>query len=282
MPVTVENTNGAARVAGAKRPGWGSSSDPNQIQNSTWGTLMGYGPAQRPMNAFFYKRKFIDHRDVQFGGTGSLQGQIDDANLALNVYRCPVDTGYGGFHFTSWADSGYSSFDHYGNSYACNTMWIASAAVCARSSNSPFMRPASRIPDPANTVMYLENVGRFAWRINLGQPCIPEIGETPPCDTCSGCGIGSMNWVAAGMPPIHGWHGEDWTFNVAFCDGAAAPRFIRGHTRPQPMLGSYPSISEGPVIIPPNYCDWHCVIIRRPDWQYDCLPDAPIPTTFPI
>jgi type II secretory pathway pseudopilin PulG len=266
--------------------GPGGTTDPTQLVNSYWGTKNGRGPVQRPMNEFFYKRKFVDHRPAAFGGTDSLQGQIDDASLALNVYRCPADTGYGGFHVCAWSSSGLTSYDHYGTSYICNAFLTGSSAACNAISNGPFMRPASRIPQPALTLLYLENVGRFAPRLNSGQPCYPQqLGEPANCDPCGACGSGieTPNWGGVGFPTIHGWHGADWTFNVAFCDGSAGSRFIQGHTRPPPTLNSYPVfdfLGNGSLVITPIYCNYRCVIIRRPDWNYDTLPAPPVRTKF--
>jgi prepilin-type N-terminal cleavage/methylation domain-containing protein/prepilin-type processing-associated H-X9-DG protein len=269
------------------------NTDPSMVDESIWGTKKGRGPAQRPMNRVLYKTGFPDHRDPQFGGDGDMGGRLADAELKLDAFRCPGDTGYTGFHFLNWKNSGLTSYDHYGNCYVANTGWIHTASTCNISSNSAYLRPASRIPTPQNTVLYIENAGRFSMRINsaLAQ-CLPELGEAPGCDTAYGCppcnpGIYTPPWNSANPSHIiRGWHGRKWVSNVTFCDGSARAVYIKGHRRPQPNLGYYPHFDpqgDGAYQFAPTqtHCFWHCVIIRGRGWQWDCLPSPPVRTKFP-
>ncbi len=222
---------------------------------SQWGTAAGRGPSTRPLNRVIYGDVFADHlNDPGLFGVNWL----DDTELDLDVYRCPGDYGYTGYNYVSWRDGKLTSYDHYGNSYAASTMWIGVAGGgCLLSSNSPFLRPASRVPVPSLTLMYLENSGRFAARRNYG---------IDGCSSLSGAD-------AVSTTPIHGWHGRDFEFNATFVDGHAAAVFIDGHLHPQPHLGRYPESS--------NWSYLHCVIWRGPDWQIDTLPAPPVLTNIP-
>ena len=115
-------------------------------------------------------------------------------------------------------------------------------------SNSPALRPLSRIPNPSNTLYYEENVGRYTF---LFDPVDPS------CDT-----------PAEGV--VHGWHGRDWMFNVAFSDAHASMIKMKGYQNPQ--LSEYPW---------QDYYHWHCVIIRGPGYQRDTLPSPPVVTDIP-
>jgi prepilin-type N-terminal cleavage/methylation domain-containing protein/prepilin-type processing-associated H-X9-DG protein len=281
--------SGRGETAGA-----GGATDPAMIDDSFWGTKNGRGPAQRPMNKVLYKAGFPDHRPAQPanpncpdpGGDGDMSGRVADAELKMDQFRCPGDDGYKNFHFLAWKNSGLSSYDHYGNSYVGNTAWIITNVTCNLSSNAAFMRPASRIPTPQNTILYIENVGRFAPRLNSAQPCYPQqLGEPANCDPCGMCGAGqnTPNWGAAGFPTIKGWHGRAWWFNVGFCDGSARNVYMKGHIRPHPMQSSYPYFDPqgNGLIVPQVHCNWRCVIIRGRGWQWDCLPSPPVRTKFP-
>ncbi len=237
------------------KSGAGSPAAGEDPTSSQWGTLAGAGPATRPLNQVIYGSVFPDHRDNP--GTFGVNW-IDDTQLDLDVYRCPGDYGYTGYHYSSWRDSKLTSYDHYGNSYAANTSWIGvSGGGCRLESNSPFLRPASRVPVPSRTIMYLENSGNFAPRRNYG---------IDGCASLSGSNTGSTT-------PIHGWHGRDFEFNTTFVDGHAATIVIDGHLHPQPHLGRYPNQND--------WSYWHCVIMRGPDWQIDTLPASPVRTNIP-
>lgn len=222
--------------------------------DSIWGTANGLGPATRPMNRIIYGAAFPDYQNQRGRGNANW---IKDARLELDVYRCPADYGYTGSGREGWEDSKLTSFDHYGNSYAASTLWARWVPGPSDIfSLSAFLRPLSRIPIPARTIMYLENNGRLAWRRNYGCP-----GGVDPPET-----------------PIRGWHGRNLAFNVAYSDGHAAPTFIDGHLHPQPDIGRYPN---GPGGIPMGYFNWRCVIIRGPDWHLDTLPAPGVTTGIP-
>ena len=245
--------------------GWGGKSgigepvsgiDPT---SSRWGTSEGMGPATRPLNRVIYGDVFPDHQnDPGISQTNWL----DDTQLDLDVFHCPADAGYTGHHLISWRDGKLTSFDHYGTSYAVSQSWIGVAgAACTLQSNSSFARPASRIPAPARTILYLENCGRYGFRRNYG---------IDGCSCLSGCGD-------IPQAPIRGWHGQDFVFSVAFSDGHVSPTFIDGHLHPQPNIGRYPDISGSPT----SYSFWRCVIIRGDDWQIDTLPAPPVGSGIP-
>jgi hypothetical protein len=227
--------------------------------SSKWGTQFGRGPGSRPLNAILYKGGFLDYRE----NPGIKNANwLNDTKLDLDVYRCPSDYGYSGLHFKAWRDGGLSSFNHYGNSYAASAHWIGVPGDdCTLLGNSAFMRPASEVPSPSRTLSYMENCGRFAWRLDYG------------IDGCGGLtqGPGDPNAI------VRGWHGSPFTFGTAFVDGHVSRTHIRGHLHPQPNIGRYPG-NDDPSSA---YYFWNCVIIRGPDWQGDTLPATPIPTGFP-
>ena len=218
-----------------------------------WGTGKGRGPSHRPLNKFIYKDGFSDFRMDPGPGLANWK---NDEKLDLGLFNCPSDTGYKGIHWQSWRESGLSSYDHYGNSYAANLLWIFSSGggdpdcggqPCCRS-NAPVMRPLSRIPNPSNTLYYEENVGRYAF---WAEPNDSSCGETLP-------------------GTVGGWHGRDWVFNVAFVDAHAATIKMKGAENPR--LSDYPY---------GDYMHWHCVIVRGAGYQRDTLPSPPVWTQIP-
>jgi hypothetical protein len=220
---------------------------------SKWGTQLGRGPGTRPLNAMLYKGGFVDYSNNP-GPENT--NWLNDAKLNMDVYRCPGDYGYTGIHATVWRDSGLTSFDHYGNSYTINTVWIAAAGDgCQLRTNTSFMRPASTIPSPARTLSYVENAGKFAWRANFGDD--------------DGCG--SVSGTPGGT--VRGWHGSPWNFITAFVDGHVRRTYMQGRLTPQPNIGRFPDFD--------SYEQWRCVIIRGIDWQMDTLPASPFLTDIP-
>jgi hypothetical protein len=133
------------------------------------------------------------------------------------------------------------------------------------SSNSPYLRPISRVPTPARTLYYEENIGRWAWS------CKNEL------DDCL--------WIGQGVDPgptkaVRGWHGKDWTYNRAFVDAHAEFQkvFIEGtedsngyanHYRNEQM-SSYPKMSDQPD--PGSFEQYRCIIVRGDGWQKDTMP----------
>ncbi len=227
-------------------------------ETSKWGTQFGRGPASRGLNQIVYKAGFTDYRN----DPGPNQANwLSDTKLDLGIFRAPSDKGYTGHHTTAWRDEGLTSYDHYGNSYAASTSWIGVAgADCVLLSNSSFLKPLSRVPNPANTIYFIENCGRFGYRKNYGEDA---------CQTLSGPLGNDVETI------IKGWHGEPWQFATAFVDGHARVVRLEGHTHPQPQLSSYP---PGPGGSPRTWQNWRCVIIRGPDWQKDTLPAPAVGT----
>ncbi len=226
-------------------------------ETSKWGTQFGRGPASRGLNPIVYKGGFTDYQN----DPGPSQSNwLSDANLDLGIFRAPSDKGYAGHHDTVWRDSGLTSYDHFGNSYSASTLWIGvSGADCKLESNSSFLKPISRVPNPANTIYFIENAGRYAYRKNYG------------ADNCSSLS-GPLGTDVETV--IKGWHGEPWQFATAFVDGHARIVKMEGHIQPQPHLSSYPTF-QGQTL---NWGNWRCVIIRGKDWQKDTLPAPSVET----
>ncbi len=235
--------------------------------DSKYGTKYGFGPATRPMNAILYKGGFKDNLK-------SRTGQMQDTTLELELFKCPGDDGPPrATHCPDWvANSERSSYDHFGNSYAANIFMIASGG--GRNpmfSNSPYLRPITRVPTPARTLYYEENIGRWAWS------CRREL------DDCL--------WIGQGVDPgptkaVRGWHGKDWTFNRAFVDAHAEQQKIYNegtedregyatHYRNE-RLESYPGFED------PNdgFDNLKCIIVRGVGWQKDTLPAELLPTNL--
>ncbi len=226
---------------------------------SKWGTQNGRGPATRGLNPVVFRGGFTDYIDNP--GPNNINW-LNDTKLDVGIFKCPSDKGYTGHHYSAWRDSGLSSYEHYGNSYSASTSWIGvSGGGCTLESNSSFLKPISRVPNPANTIYFIENAGRFGWRMNYGQ---------------DGCGSLSGMLGNDVETAIKGWHGRDWNFTAAFVDAHASVITIRGHYQPQPELSSYPDFQGQPM----NHGNWHCVIIRGPEWQQDTLPAPAVPTNI--
>jgi type II secretory pathway pseudopilin PulG len=232
--------------------------------DSLWGTQFGRGPATRGLNAVIYRDEFEDFTDNP--GPKNINW-INDTTLDLDVYRCPADSGYTGMHYSNWRDSGLSSYDHYGTSYTASTMWVGAAGGgCTLTSNSTFMRSASQVPNAAESILFMENNGRNAWRQNYG---------ADGCGFVSFCGIAGC--LVGLEETVGGWHGEDWVFNTAFVDGHASAVEMRGHDQPQPGMWFPPSLCNE-LSQEDCYLLWRCTIIRGPGWQIDTLPSAPVPS----
>lgn len=241
--------------------------------NSKYGTKAGFGPATRPMNSILFKGGFTDHRYPTFNRNGA----TSDTKLLLENFRCPADDGPPrGGHCQEWIKSdNLSSYDHFGNSYAANVFMIASGDGGLMHSNSPYMRPLTRVPNPARTIYYEENIGRWAWAARLDQ--CELAGVTPGVDP-------------GPTKSIRGWHGKDWTYNRAFVDSHAEYQTVyiqgtqdeNGYARHYvaETLSAYPTYDD---VGDGNYSDgsydfYHCVIIRGPGWAKDTLPAEPIVT----
>ena len=243
------------------RMAWGGKSG-RGVEDSNvffWGTL-NKGPSTRPLNRILFGDVFPNYA-ANPGPNGV--NWLNDQSLDLPVYRCPSDSGHTGDSVNiSWRDSGLTSYDHYGNSYAANVVWIylPGSTTCSGSpccdSNSPFLRRLGDISNPAQTLYYLEGCGRSAF---LADP-----QGTPP-NTCGSDFPGVIN----------GWHGQPWQFSAAFVDGHARAIHIRGHQNPR--LSHYPECPNAGGC----WQFWRCVITRGDDWQLDTLPLEPVATPIP-
>lgn len=232
-----------------------SGSDP---VSSIWGTQQGRGPATRPLNRIVYSGGFADYRNN--AGPNQINW-INDMNGSLDVFRCPSDRGYRGYHFDTWKNSGLSSYDHYGNSYVAAALWLGIAGPgCRLNSNSAFLKPMSRIVTPPRTIYFLENCGRFAYRTTMGTP---EDGDC--MSLCS-------DVIADAGKVVKGWHRKPWKFQASFVDGHAQTITMSGHLAPAPQLTKYPAWSGQKT----DHDFWSCMIVRNKGWQLDTLPAAPV------
>ncbi len=230
--------------------------------NSLYGTRFGRGPATRALNSIIYRNGFPNY--AQNAGPEASNWR-NDTELDMSLFQCPGDFGFTGSHSTRWRDSGLSSYDHYGNSYAANIMWVFSSGFCFLRSNSPFLRPLTSIPNPSRTYLYIENAGLLAWRQNYD--------DNTQCSSGGG-GVPTTTLDSE----IRGWHGRSFVFNLTFSDGHAARRHINGIVLPSPDIGTYPPDINGNTDL---YYFYRCVISRGHDWQKDTLPSRPIQTGIP-
>lgn len=214
--------------------------------NSRYGTQAGFGPATRPLNRILYRDELTDYANDP-GDNGA--NWLADTRRELSTNECPADVGYTGVHYPSFRDSGLSSYDHFGTSYAANIFMIGRSGGSNMYSNSPYLHRMSQLASPVTTIAYQENNGRFAWA------AAPEVPECT--DVVGGIGISGS---------VIGWHGKPWTFNVAFLDGHTDAIYMRGYSNPR--LGRYPDLGseEG------SYQQYQCIIVRGMGWQKDTMP----------
>ena len=257
---------GAYEWGGKSGIGWDDWAGPKNPLNSKYGTKAGFGPATRPMNDILYKGGFKDN-NAPYNRVGATQ----DTQLELDLFLCPGDDGPPrAAHCPDWvANSERSSYDHFGNSYAANVFMISSSGGGPMFSNSPYLRPTTRVPTPARTLYYEENIGRWAWSAKR------ELTE---------CGF-----VGPGVDPgptkaIRGWHGRDWTYNRAFVDAHAELQkiYIEGtedregyafHYRNEELESypDWPSCGDGSGN-PGSFDSYRCIIVRGPGWHKDTMP----------
>ena len=263
--------------SGIGQPGFveGPSSGEYAWVTSKYGTKAGFGPTTRAMNQILFPGGFKDNLYPFFDRFGAEL----DTKLELELYKCPADDGPPrGGHCTDWVNhSERSSYDHFGNSYVANIFFVAAYGVsggCLQS-NSPYMRPVSRVPTPARTLYYEENIGRWAWAARRRDQC--EISS-------------SFGLDPGPTKAIRGWHGKDWTYTRAFVDAHAETQkvYIEGTEDAEGYAQHYrvEHLSEYPPWSP--FCDgsyrpaehytYHCVIVRGSGWQKDTLP-APLVET---
>ncbi len=221
---------------------------------SIWGGRAFMGPSDRPLNRVIYKSGFAGPR-IPGGPTSGRGANYDTETKAdMAAFRCPADKGFAGMHQEAWRAERLSSYDHYGTSYSAVALFVYDTEnPTALSSNSVYARPVSRVPNPANTLMYLENAGRYAYRATNPDYPHPDKCQEPFDES----------YVA------RGWHGQPWHFNAAYADGHAAWIKIRGFS----IVGTGDSTN--------NDC-WgkrcQCIMIRDTGWQMDTLPASVIKT----
>ena len=243
--------------SGVGQTDWVSGA-PGDILNSKYGTKGGFGPATRPLNSVLYRSGFTDHNYPSFNPIGALSDTI----LALDLFKCPADEGPPrAGHCPSWLqNSEQSSYDHFGTSFAANLFMTAMTSGGYMRSNSPYLRPQARVPTPSRTLLYEENIGRWAWA-----------AREDWCDFLLGIDIGPLK-------TIQGWHGKDWTYNRAFVDSHAEYQkiYIEGTENSEGYAHHYRS--EVVFEDPDDQVYNHCIIVRGPGWQKDTLPAATIAT----
>lgn len=245
--------------SGIGRPDFMGGGD--DILNSKYGTRAGFGPATRPMNVLLYKSGFPDWK-VQDNEVGMLA----DTTLEMDLFQCPGDDGPPrGGHCQDWLDhSERSSYDHFGNSYAANLFFTASTGGGPMFSNSPYLRPVTRVPTPARTLYYEENIGRWAWAAK-NDPC--------PIEGITGIDVGPLK-------VIRGWHGQDWKFVRSFVDTHAEYQEIL-EKGTQDRFGFSEHYRMEHLLNLPEDATWEqfrCIIVRGTGWQKDTLPSPRIIT----
>ncbi len=227
---------------------------------SKFGTKIGFGPATRPLNRVLYPHGFRDNLNPEF----DRQGAFADTRFELPAYRCPADDRPpAAAHCPDWvANPGRSSYDHFGNSFAAN-VFMTAASPGQMFSNSPYLRPLSRVPNPVRTIGYEENIGRWAWA------CRREI------DDCT--------WLGSGVDPgpskqLDGWHGKPWTYNRAFVDGHAATQAV--YIEDTEDADGYANHYYNEIVYEDADIQsmFRCIIVRGDGWQKDTLPASRIPT----
>ncbi len=254
--------------SGIGEPGWvPGAGGKNFFLTSRYGTKAGFGPSSRPMNAIIYAGGFSDYGPD--GPDGYIkEGAIDDTELDLDLFKCPADDGPPrGGHCPDWIrNTERSSYDHFGNSYATNQFFTSFVGGGPVYSNSPYMRPTSRVPSPSRTLYYEENIGRLAWASKR---------EKDDCRTV----LGEDGVDPGPTKVIRGWHGKDWTYNRAFVDGHAATQkvLLEGTEDSNGYFNHYRTELIWPDD-PDRQANSVCIIVRGPGWQKDTLPAESVPT----
>ena len=221
---------------------------------SIWSGKNGMGSVHRPLNNILYKTGLPGPTTSSSRG-GSSESWSADARADVDVYHCPADRGFSGMHHNGWKVSGLTSYDYYGTSYATNPLFIGVIAGSALllHSNSPYMRPVSRVPSPTDTVLYWENAARYAVFANNDQL------EQHTC---------YWPWTMGDFT-ANGWHETPFHFYVTFVDGHTAWMEIKG----------YGYVEAPPNLTPPcsgEMCA--CTLIRAPGLRLDTAPAELIPT----
>jgi len=149
------------------------------------------GAGRRPLNKFTAVYKDL-------AGTT----QVNDAS-GFALYQCPQDSGFVATPATPLSDwtedlsEDNTAFGFFGTSYQANvSYWNYGTYTTSR---SPFLRPASRVPNSGNTLLFLES----------------RMWETPWNSKAAPYGAGAQ------AVTIRGWHGKSGLFNIAMCDGSS-------------------------------------------------------------
>lgn len=251
--------------AGKGSPGWTPGAGGALFfLTSRYGSKAGFGPASRPLNDILYPHGFVGNGPPNYDRDGA----ILDAQLQLDAVRCPADDGPPeGGHCVNWVEnSEQSSFDHFGTSYNANTFMTSLIGGGPIWSTSQYLGSVSRVPDPARTLAYDENIGRWAWATRrTSAPCINTLGN-------SGIDPGPTK-------AVRGWHGKNWTYNRSFVDGHVATQkvFIEGTRDSNGFFEHF----RNEVVFPDDPEEQNrtaCIIIRGEGWQIDTLPAELIPT----
>ncbi|MCG3131455.1 MAG: hypothetical protein FLDDKLPJ_02247 [Phycisphaerae bacterium] len=258
---------------------WGgkSGNGPGQrtapgCEGPRYGTQCGFGPGTRPLNFVMYKGGFPDYTD------GTPEQWAADEKLRLGELACPADDGPPqGSHCQDWIDSqDVRSYDWYGTSFAANIFMIGtSGGGTPMRSNSPYLRPLSRVPAPSNVLYYEENIGRWAWATR---------NETSFCRS-----LGLPGTDPGSTKTVRGWHRKDWTYNRAFVDGHVEYQriILEGTEDEDGYFNHYRNDDVWENCDRPNFFSWNnppcavdhtCVIVRGDGWQKDCLPSPTINT----
>lgn len=230
-----------------------------QFLASKYGTKNGYGPASRPMNDILYPSGFKDSTIPTFDRIGA----ENDTKLPLDLFKCPGDDGPPrAAHCEDWVNTPeVTSFDHFGNSYSANVFMTAPQGGGDMNSNSPYMRPVSRVITPARTLYYEENIGRWAWATRKEKCDFLQPGVDPGPNRA-----------------VRGWHGPDWSYNRAFVDshGEFQRIYIEGTEDSSGYAEHYRT--EQVYMDPDLQTQNRCIIVRGDGWQKDTLPNEPIAT----
>jgi len=255
IPVSLQD--GLTNVSWTSFYGWGgrggkgNDSEAVGYQNSIWGGGQNMNAARRPLNAILYKNGISQ---PPLGNTD----WVADCNLDLSVYNCPGDRVFPGMHLRGYRDSKRTSYDFFGTSYSANCFMVGYGGVGTELwSNSPYYRSLSRIPNPSNTVFYLENAGRYASYANNNKANGGDYDQS----SSHGC-----FWpYGYGAYKARGYHGIDFHFNTSFGDGHASWLKIKGHGMVHYAGGTVASSSR-------------CILHRGIGFQFDTLPAALLKT----
>ncbi len=199
------------------------------------------GSTHRPLNFVLFPKATF------YNPTGPFGTWAPDTKEDLPVYSCPSDKGFPGMHMKGWAKRpSVTSYDYFGTAYNANIYLVSTAGAGQPvDSNSPYQRSLSRVPNPGNTILYMENAARYAFYADND-----ELDQTD----------GWWPYTYGGFT-ANGWHKTPFRFNVGFCDGSSRKVKIKGHGNVQYGAGTIASTSR-------------TVLLRGLDWQVDTLPGA--------